>query len=425
VKENVKEYLPRLVEVNIEEKLIAKGGVVIEGPKWCGKSTTARRFAKTVVELQRPHVFKQYRTFADMGDENLFRGQRPILFDEWQKIPSLWDNIRADIDDGGKRGQFILTGSAKPIEDRERHSGTGRIAKLTMRTMSLWESNDSTGEVSLADLFNGRHDISGKNDHDLNRLAFLVCRGGWPEVMFDKDRIALQAAFDYVDSLIGEDLSETDGANRNPSRARAILRSYARHVSTPARMSVIQGDIEAKETVIDPRTLDSYINAFRRLFVIEDVEAWSPSLRSKTVVRTTDVRQFADPSIATAALRITPNDLISDLKTFGLLFETMAVRDLRVYTETLGGNVYHYRDASGLEADAIIHLNNGDWGAAEVKLGGDASIEDAAKNLLALKTKVNTDKMKEPSFLMVLTGTQYAYRRPDGVLIVPISCLKN
>jgi predicted AAA+ superfamily ATPase len=401
------------------------GAVSIEGPKWCGKSTTAKRFAGTVVELQRPNMFELYKLYADTGDKNLFRGERPIMFDEWQKIPELWDHIRADIDDGGKRGQFILTGSAKPIEDKERHSGTGRIVKMVMRPMSLWESGDSTGEVSLAELFEGVKEIGGKNDHDLDRLAFLVCRGGWPEIMFDKDRIALQAASDYVEGLVSEDITKVDDIKRNPARARAILKAYARNISTPARMSTIQKDIEANDAVLDLRTLDSYINAFEKLFVIEDVEAWSPSLRSKTVIRTTNTRQFADPSIATAVLNITPNDLIGDMNTFGLIFEAMAIRDLRAYAESMGGKVYQYHDASGLEADAVIHLNNGKWGAVEVKIGGDRHIEDAAKNLLALKAKVNTDKMKEPEFLMVLTGTQYAYRRQDGVLVVPIGCLRN
>ena len=417
--------MPRILEANIEEKLAAKGCVVIEGPKWCGKSTTARRFAGSVVELQRPNVLKLYKMFAEMGDKNLFRGKRPIMFDEWQKIPELWDNIRADIDDGGKRGQFILTGSAKPIEDKERHSGTGRIAKIVMRTMSLWESGDSTGEVSLTELFRGDKDISGKNDHDIDRLAFLVCRGGWPEVMFDKDKMALQAAFDYVDLLVNEDIVDVDGIKRNPARARAILKAYARNISTPAKMSTILRDVVTNDDVLDPRTLDSYINAFWKLFVIDDIGAWSPSLRSKTTIRTANVRQFADPSIATAALNITPNDLTSDLNTFGLMFESMAVRDIRVYAESIGGKVYQYHDASGLEADAVIHLDNGEWGVVEVKLGGDEYIEAAAKSLLALKAKVDTDRMKGPAFLMILTGTQHAYMRPDGVMVVPIGCLKN
>jgi len=425
MKMHVKQYLPRLLEAQIEEKMATKGCVVIEGPKWCGKSTTAKRFAGSVVNLQKPHIYKQYRMFADMGDENLFRGERPIVFDEWQKIPELWDIIRADIDDSGERGQFILTGSARPIEDKNRHSGTGRIAKIVMRTMSLWESGDSTGEVSLAELFEGIDGVGGKNDHNLDRMAFLVCRGGWPGVMFDSDRLALKGALDYVASLTDEDITRVDDIKRNPTRAKAILKAYARNISTPAKLTTILADIEANDAVLDPRTLDSYLNAFEKLYVIEDVEAWSPSLRSGTAIRTANIRQFADPSIATAILRITPNDLMNDLRTFGFVFESMAVRDLRVYAESLGGRIYQYHDANGLEVDTVIRLEDGKWGAAEIKLGGDEYIDAAAKNLLALKAKVNTDKMKEPSFLMIVTGTQYAYKRPDGVLVVPIGCLKN
>ncbi|AIZ56749.1 hypothetical protein Mpt1_c08730 [Candidatus Methanoplasma termitum] len=421
----MKQYIPRLLEATIEEKLDAKGCIVIEGPKWSGKSTTAKRFAKTVVELQKKKVLKDYQMFVDMDDENLFAGERPIMFDEWQKIPELWDYIRAEVDDTGARGQFILTGSAKPIEDKERHSGVGRIAKIKMRTMSLWESRDSTGSVSLAELFEGVNKISGRNEHTLNRLAFLVCRGGWPDIMYDKEKAALQASFDYLDVLLNEDITKVDNIVRDPKRAKTILKAYARNISTPARMTTIHGDVEPNDAVLDPKTLDSYITAFEKLFVIDEIEAWSPSLRSRTVIRTTNIRQLADPSIVTAVLEISPSDLISDIRTFGLIFETMAIRDLRTYAECLGGKVYQYHDANGLEADAIIHLNNGKWGAAEIKLGGDDNIEEAAKNLLKLKEKVNTDKMKEPAFLMIVTGTQNAYKRPDGVFVVPIGCLKN
>jgi len=421
----VKQYIPRLLEATIEEKLDAKGCIVIEGLKWSGKSTTAKRFAKTVVELQKKKVLNEYRIFLDMDDENLFAGERPIMFDEWQRLTELWDYIRAEIDETGERGQFILTGSAKPIEDKERHSGVGRVAKIKMRTMSLWESGDSIGSVSLAELFEGVSKVSGKNEHTLNRLAFLVCRGGWPDVMNDKEKIALQASFDYLDILLNEDITKVDNIVRDPKRAKAILKAYARNISTPARLSTVHRDVEPNDAVMDPKTLDSYITAFEKLFVIEDVEAWSPSLRSRTAIRTTNIRQLADPSLATAILEISPNDLISDLNTFGLIFETMVIRDLRVYAEWSGGKVFQYHDADGLEADAIIHLNNGKWGAAEIKLGGDDRIEEAAKNLLKLKEKVNTDKMKEPAFLMIVTGTQTAYKRPDGVLVVPIGCLKN
>lgn len=422
----LKIYLDRLIESSISEGMESAGCVVIEGPKWCGKSTTSKRFAKTVVELAKPNIYKQYKLFSDMGDPSLLKGEKPLMFDEWQKIAELWDYIRSDIDDRGESGQYILTGSTKPKEDEGRHSGTGRIKKIIMRPMSLWESKESTGEVSLKDLFDGAENISGKNNHTLSDIAYLLCRGGWPQSVLDKNReTALKAASDYITALVEEEIYEVDGKKRNPARARAILRAYARNISTPARLATIQGDIEANDAVLDIRTLDSYINTFEKLYVIEDIEAWSPKLRSKTVLRTTNSRQITDPSIAAAAINASPEDLMTDLNTFGLLFESLCIRDLRVYAQSLGGSVFNYRDANGLEADAIIHLNNGQWGAIEVKLGGDDNIELAVKHLIELREKVDTDRMKQPSFLMVMTASQYAYRCPNGVYVVPIGCLKN
>ena len=422
----MKKYLERLIDPIISGAMRSAGCVVVEGPKWCGKSTTSKRFAKTVVELQRPNIFKQYKLFSDMGDDALLKGEKPLMFDEWQKIPDIWDYVRANIDETGQHGQFLLTGSAKPVEDENRHSGTGRIKKLVMRTMSLWESKDSTGEVSLKDLFGSNQNISGKQSQSLSRIAYLLCRGGWPEAAVSEDEnIAQKAAMDYVASLVETDIVNIDGIRRNPARARAILRAYARNISTPARLATIQGDIEANDAVLDPRTLDSYINVFRKLFVIEDVESWSPRLRSKTVLRTTNTRQFSDPSIAAAVLNARPEDLMNDLNTFGLLFEAMCIRDLRIYAESLEGKVYQYRDSDGLEADAIIHLNNGKWGAVEIKLGGDDHIELGAKHLNEFQRKIDTGKMNRPSFLIVMTASQYAYRRPDGVYVVPIGCLKD
>jgi len=424
-----RKYLPRVLEPIILDKLRAKGCVVIEGPKWCGKSTTGRRYAKTIVELGITKVNELYRTYSDMGDPSLFKGEKPLMYDEWQNIPELWDSVRTEIDRTGLRGQFILTGSATPPENENRHPGTGRIAKLVMRPMSLWESNESTGEVSLTELFYGKTVISGTNKYTLDRLAYLVCRGGWPEIMIDDEQTALQAAFDYVSTLITEDITRLKGLKCDPQRAAAILKAYARSISQAAKLTTIKGDVEANDDTIDPRTLESYITAFERMFVIQDVEAWSPSLRSKSTVRSANTRQFVDPSIATAALGITPNDLVSDLKTFGFMFESLATRDLRVYAESLGGKVYQYHDNTGLEADLIIHFligpMSGKWGAIEVKLGGDKYIEEGAKHLLTLRERVNTEKMKAPTFLMVVTGTQHAYRRPDDVYVVPLACLKN
>jgi len=420
----MKEYLPRLIEDMIEKQLKAAGCVVIEGPKWCGKSTTAKRFSKTVVELQRASVLKLYQTYLTTEEENVLKGERPILFDEWQKLPELWDQIRWDVDTNGGRGQYILTGSAKPKEDKGRHSGTGRFARVIMRPMSLYESLESTGEVSLSDLFNSVPKISGSSKVSFNRIAYLICRGGWPESVGDDDETALLIAENYFRSLTDADLTDVDEIKRNPERARKILRSYARNISSFASNTTIQNDVSVGNGTLDDKTLTSYSNALRKLFVIEDLPAWSPKLRSKTVIRTASKRQFVDPSIAAAALGATPTDMINDVNTFGFFFESLCIRDLRVYVGKTGGEVYQYHDSSGLEADAVIHLKNGDWGAAEIKLGGDM-IEEAAENLLKLKQKVDTDHMKEPKFLMVLTGLKYAYRRPDGVYVVPIGCLKD
>ena len=416
--------MPRLIEDRLEKQLKAAGCVVIEGPKWCGKSTTAKRFSKTIVELQRTSILERYRTYMTTEEGNLLKGERPILFDEWQKLPELWDQIRWDIDTNGGRGQYILTGSAKPTDDLKRHSGTGRMARITMRPMSLYESRESTGEVSLGDLFSGIPSISGNSHVTFNRIAYLVCRGGWPEAIGDDDGTALLIAENYYTSLTETDITDVDGIRRNPDRARKILRSYARQISSFASNTTIQNDVSATNGTIDDKTLTSYSNAFRKLFVIEDLPAWSPKLRSRSVIRTSDKRQFVDPSIAAAALGASPADLINDLNTFGMLFESLCIRDLRVYAERIGGSVHQYRDSSGLEADAIIHLRNGEWGAAEIKLGGNM-IDQAAESLLKLVQNVDTEHMKEPKFLMVLTGSNYAYRRPDGVYVVPIGCLRD
>lgn len=422
-----KEYLLRLAENTIIESMEINGCVVIEGPKWCGKSTTAERFANSIVKLQKPAIFRQYKLLADVGDNNLLSGEKPLLFDEWQKLPELWDYIRAEIDETQEYGSFILTGSAKPIEDKDRHSGTGRIKKIVMRTMSLWESRESTGEVSLASLFEGQTKISGKQKYKLRDIAYLLCRGGWPAAVVQKDKkLSLRSAIDYVESLINTDITNVDEIKRNPTRARAVLKAYARNISTSTPMATIQKDIEANHFIADARTLDSYVNAFMKLFVIEDTEAWSPRLRSKTTIRTTNTRHFSDPSIAAAVLNAAPDDLMNDLNTFGLLFENFAVRDLKVYTQLLNGQVFNYHDKDGLEADAVIHLNNGQWGAIEIKLGGETLINEGVKNLMALSNKIDTDKMNAPSFLMVLTAAdEFAYQRPDGVFVVPIGCLRN
>ena len=420
----MKKYIPRLIETAIKDQMRAAGCVVIEGPKWCGKSTTAERFAKTVVKLRNPLVFKKYGVLASTDGVKLLEGEKPMLFDEWQKIPALWDFIRDDIDTNGGRGQYLLTGSARPIEDGNRHTGTGRFAKIRMRPMSLWESGDSSGQVSLKGLFDRDHDIRGDSVLNFDRIAKLICRGGWPESVGEDERIALLIARNYYRSLTDSDIADVDGIKRNPERARRIMRAYARNVSSIASDKTIMDDIVSNDSVLDTKTFSSYINALRKLFAIEDVIAWNPKLRSKTTMRSSDKRQFADPSIAAAALGADPDDIMDDINTMEFLFESLCTRDLRVYAERLGGTIYYYRDNTGLEADAIVHLDNGDWGAVEMKLGGN-EIDEAAENLIKLKNKVNTDEMREPRFLMVLTGLSYAYRRPDGVLVVPIGCLRD
>jgi len=419
-------YLNRIIENRIKESMLTNGCVVIEGPKWCGKSTTAERFSKSVVKLQKPATFRQYKMLADIGDDNLLYGEKPLLFDEWQKIPDLWDYIRNEIDETNAKGLFLLTGSAKPIEDKERHTGIGRIKKLLMRTMSLWESKESTGEVSLNELFNGLEKVSGKNPYKLNDIAHFTCRGGFPSSVTETDKKrTLNYARDYVETLLSTDITDVAEIKRNPTRARAILKSYARNISTSAPMTTILKDIESNYEIEDIKTIYSYVNAFSKLFVIEDTESWAPKLRSKTTIRTTNTRHFVDPAIATIILDANPNDLMNDLNTFSLIFENLVIRDLKIYSDTLDGSVYNYRDKVGLEADAVIHLNSGKWGLIEVKLGGERLINEAANNLLKLSKKIDQEQMNKPSFLAVVTAAdEFAYTRKDGVHVIPIACLK-
>lgn len=423
---NKKIYLNRIIENNIKKSMLTNGCVVIEGPKWCGKSTTAERFAKSVVKLQKPATFRQYKMLSDIGDDNLLYGEKPMLFDEWQKIPDLWDYIRNEIDETNGKGLFLLTGSAKPIEDKKRHTGIGRIKKIFMRTMSLWESEESTGEVSLSELFNDLKKVSGKNPYKLNEIAYFTCRGGFPSSVTEIDKkTSLNYAKDYVKTLLSVDITDVDDIKRNPTRARAILKSYARNISTSAPMTIILKDIENNYEVEDIKTIYSYINAFNKLFVIEDTESWTPKLRSKTTIRTTNTRHFIDPSIATTLLDANPEDLINDLNTFGLIFENLVIRDLKIYSDMLDGSVYNYRDKDGLEADAVIHLNSGKWGLVEIKLGGERLINEAANNLIKLSKKIDLEKMNTPSFLAVITASdEFAYTREDGVHVIPIACLK-
>jgi hypothetical protein len=423
-----KEYRPRIADKLLARKLAGKGAVLIEGAKWCGKTTTAEQIAKSVLYMSEPGKLDQNRQLAKLNPSLLLRGEKPRLIDEWQIAPSLWDAIRFDSDHSDSLGLYILTGSSVPANMNEViHSGTGRIGWLKMRPMSLWESGDSSGEVSLSELFNTPTMIAGTASANLEDIAFLTCRGGWPlAVNMDKE-IALDQAFDYVDAVEKRDISQADGVQRDPVRTHRLLRSYARNQGAQASYATIKDDLTANESdSLNEDTIAAYISALKKIFVIEDVEAWNPNLRSKTAIRTSDTRYFTDPSIATAAMGMGPNDLINDLNTFGLFFETLCMRDLRVYAESLNGNVYHYRDKSNLECDAVVHLRNGAYGLIEIKLGGDNLINEGAKTLKELADKLDTTKMKNPSFLMVLTAVgDYAYRRDDGIYVVPITTLKD
>lgn len=421
-------YRPRIADQLLERKLKGKGAVLLEGAKWCGKTTTAEQICRSVLYMSEPGKREQNEQLARINPGLLLRGEKPRLIDEWQVAPRLWDAVRFEADHSSGLGLFVLTGSSVPPDMSDVfHSGTGRFAWLKMRPMSLWESGDSTGETSLRQLFDEQPDVAALSHLDLERMAFLTCRGGWPLAVDMDDGIALDQAFDYISAVEKRDIQQVDGVDRNPSRVHRLLRSYSRHQGAQVSNSAIRADLTENEgESLDVDTIASYINALKRIFVIEDVEAWNPNLRSKTAIRTSDTRYFTDPSIATAALGIGPADLIADLNTFGLIFETLCMRDLRVYAEALNGNVYHYRDKNGLECDAVVHLRDGRYGLIEIKLGGDQLIEQGAASLLALSEKIDTGRMKAPSFLMVLTATgDYAYRREDGVLVVPVGSLKD
>lgn len=418
----MKSYRNRVADDILKTKLESKGAVLIEGPKWCGKTTTAEQVATSILYMDDPETKNQNISLAEFCPKRILSGSTPRLIDEWQLAPKLWDAIRFEVDHRGEMGQFILTGSAVPSSTKEiTHSGTGRFTWLTMRTMSLYESGDSTGNVSLGRLFEGDKDIDGKSSLNAERVAFLLCRGGWPLSVDMNEKVSLEQAFDYYDAVVRSDINRVDNIEKNPERVKNLMRSYARNQGSQVAYSVIAKDIGLSED-----TVSSYIKALKRIFVIEDLSAWNPNLRSKTAIRTSPTCYFFDPSIATAALGLGPNDLLNDLKTFGFLFETLCIRDLRVYSDAINGKVYHYRDKTGLECDAVIHLRNGKYGLIEIKLGGDKLIEEGANNLKKLASKIDIDKMNAPSFCMVLTTVgDWPYIRKDGVYVVPIGCLKN
>ena len=422
------EYKKRIADELLLKKLKGKGAVLIQGPKWCGKTTTAEQISGSILYMANPEDKEQNITLSELNPSLLLKGETPRLIDEWQIAPKLWDAVRFEVDHREALGQFILTGSAVPANmDEITHTGTGRFAYLTMRPMSLYESGESNGTVSLLELFNNSSKLNGINELTLDDIAFLCCRGGWPRSVSMDKNIALEQAYDYYDAVVNSDISRVDNINRNPERTKNLMRSYARNIGSQASNETLKNDMINNDSFsLDTDTVLSYINALKKIFVVEESLTWNPNLRSKTAIRTSDTRYFIDPSIAVAALGLGPNDLINDLNTFGLIFESLCVRDLRVYAESINGNVYHYRDASDLECDAVIHLRDGSYGLIEIKLGGDKLINEGSESLLKLKNKIDTDKMKNPSFLLVLTATgKYSYKREDGVLVVPIGCLKN
>lgn len=417
-------YLPRITDKLLDVQLKASGAVLIEGAKWCGKTSTARKSSNSVLYMQDPDYATSNIKMADTKPSLLLKGDAPRLIDEWQMAPVLWDAVRFEVDKRGLPGQFILTGSAVPSDGVTAHTGTGRISRLLMRPMSLYESGDSTGVVSLHDLFNEKQQIDCVSSLNIEQIAYLICRGGWPAAIKQEPETALQMATNYVEAVINMDVQRVDNVDKNPQRVRMLLRSLARNISTLASYETIKNDIEATDTSISEKTIASYLNALRRIFVVEDLPAWQPSLRSKTAIRTSHKRHFVDPSIATAVLRADPESILADFELFGFLFEALCTRDIRIYAQANDGDVFHYRDKSELEADMIVALRDGRWAAIEVKLGS-TQIEQAAQNLIRLQERIDTAKMNKPSFLMVLTAGQYAYQRPDGVIIMPIGCLKD
>lgn len=423
------EYRTRIADALLAEKLDAMGAVLIEGPKACGKTTTAEQQARSILYMDDPEHLDQNLQLAETNIKRLLQGETPRLIDEWQIAPQLWDAVRFEVDHRKDDGLFMLTGSAVPADNSKiHHTGTGRFAWLTMRPMTLWESGESSGTVSLGALFAHPDQIDGASSLSMEDIAFAICRGGWPSTLKKKTpKAALMQATEYYEAITRSDISRVDGIERDEHRAKRLMRSYARLQGGMASIPTIVADMSSNEAErMSDETVASYVKALKKIFVIEDMPAWNPNLRSKTAIRTSDTRYFVDPSLGIAALGIGPSDLMNDLETMGLFFETLCVRDLRVYAEANDGNVFHYRDKNGLECDAVVHLRNGSYGLIEIKLGGETRIEEGATSLISLAQKIDTTRMKKPSFMMVLTAVgEYAYLRTDGVMVVPVGCLKD
>ena len=428
-------YKKRILDAILERKLSGAGAVLVEGPKWCGKTTTCEQHAKSALYMADPVRRDRYRVQAEVDITELMKGEQPRLIDEWQDAPKFWDAIRYDVDHSSGWGHYILTGSAVPPDDKKErsgkkdivHSGTGRIVRVRMLPMSLWESGESSGTVSLGALFNGEKLKAGEAiARSLKDMAYLVCRGGWPQAVSQDGETALERAFEYVDAVVNSDISRVDGISRDPRRARLLLKSYARLQGTQSTIVNIRKDMATGDANgPDDDTVSSYINALRKIFVVEDAEAWCPALRSRAAIRMSPTRYFSDPSIATAALGLGPEDLMNDIRTYGMFFEAMVVRDLRVYAAALNGDVSHYLDRNGLECDAVVHLRNGTSGLVEVKLGGESLIEEGARTLNELSGIIDTSRQKEVAFKMVVTATgDCAYQRQDGIIVCPVGALR-
>lgn len=419
-------YLPRLIDSLLNFRLKTKGATLIEGPKWCGKTFTASQQANSILNLAKPNILAQTRNLIQIDPDKVLEGAVPRLIDEWQEIPIIWDYIRNEVDQRQAMGQFILTGSAVPLDSSKIiHTGTGRISRLFMRTMSLWESKESNGVISLDYLFKGGDKITSRNDKNLDDIAFITCRGGWPLAVTMEGEEALQQAIDYYDAVVNIDVIRTGEGRKSTDLIKKIMRSYARNIGYQTPNTTILKDV-SKERSHDVATIADYINSLKAIYVVEEMRSWNPNLRSKTSIRTSDTRYFTDPSIGCAALGIGPGDLINDLKTFGMMFENLCIRDLRIYSQTLDGEVFHYRDSYGLECDAVIHLRNGKYGLVEIKLGGENQIEEACHTLKKFENNIDVASMSSPAFKMVLTAVgEYAYCRKDNIWVVPLPCLKN
>lgn len=427
------QYIERLFDKTVEFTLRSKGALVIVGPKWCGKSTTANRYAKTVIDLMPLESRSDFISLAKISPGTFLNyGPKPILIDEWQHVSFIWDQIKYEVDKSGEFGQYILTGSVTDKarndieEDTSRHTGNGRIIRKMMRTLSLYETGDSNGAVSLSDLKEGRFKPSF-SDKNINDYAYYICRGGWPLAIRQERDVSLAQAVDYFEVVVSDDIFSLKDIplRKDEQRARKLMRSYARNVSIAATDETLRDDCASSDETFDKDVFAKYLNALRNLYVIEELPAWNPNLRSKTAIRTKETRHFTDPSIGAAALGITPEGIFKDITTFGLMFESLVIHDLRIYADTIGAHVYKYRDSKRREADAVIQFNDGSWALIEVKLGGEDDILQASKNLENIAKDIDVERTGKPAFLMVVTKNKVAYRMDNGVYVVPLCCLKN